>query len=165
MEILGEFGVQPVLLLAQIINFSILLFVLHRFLYKPIMKVLNERRDKVETSMKQAEEIQKKLDETESRQKDIIGQAESESSKIIGEAKEAGKKLQEETLLETDRRVNESFEKNKETLKLEREKMITEVKTDMADLVAETTKKILGKYVASKDNEELVKKTLKDLES
>lgn len=165
MEVLDNFGVQPVLLLAQIVNFVILLFLLKKFAYKPIMKVLDERKYKIETGLKQAEEVEKKLAETEKKQKEIIGNAERESTKIIEEAKNAAKKLQDNTLLDTNKRVEETLQKNKEAIKLESEKMANEVKSDMANLVAEMTKKILGKTLSNKDGEDLVKKSLDDLKS
>lgn len=152
-------------MLAQIVNFIILLIVLKKFAYKPIMKVLDDRKHKIETSMKQAEEVEKKLAETEKRQKEIIGNAERASTKIIEEAKEAAKKMQESTLVDTNKKVEETLIKNKEALKLESEKMVKEVKTDMTILVADVTKKILGKTLSSKDSEELVKKSLEDLKS
>ena len=165
MEVLETFGVQPILLLAQVVNFTILLLLLKKIAYKPIMKVLDERKHKIETSVRQSEEVVKKLAETESRQKEIIGRAEKESSRIIEETKSAAKKLQEETIANTNIKIEETIFRGKEAIKLEREKMVSEVKSDMADLVAETTKKILGKTLTSKDNEELVKKSLNELKS
>jgi len=165
MEVLETFGVQPILLLAQVVNFTILLLLLKKIAYKPIMKVLDERKHKIETSVRQSEEVVKKLAETESRQKEIIGRAEKESSRIIEETKLAAKKLQEETIANTNIKIEETIIRGKEAIKLEREKMVSEVKSDMADLVAETTKKILGKTLTSKDNEELVKKSLNELKS
>ena len=165
MEVLETFGVQPILLLAQVVNFTILLLLLKKIAYKPIMKVLDERKHKIETSVRQSEEVVKKLAETESRQKEIIGRAEKESSRIIEETKSAAKKLQEETIANTNIKIEETIIRGKEAIKLEREKMVSEVKSDMADLVAETTKKILGKTLTSKDNEELVKKSLNELKS
>jgi len=157
MEVLETFGVQPILLLAQVVNFTILLLLLKKIAYKPIMKVLDERKHKIETSVRQSEEVVKKLAETESRQKEIIGRAEKESSRIIEETKLAAKKLQEETIANTNIKIEETIIRGKEAIKLERE--------NMADLVAETTKKILGKTLTSKDNEELVKKSLNELKS
>ena len=165
MEILETFGVKPILLLAQIVNFIILLFLLNKFAYKPIMKVLDDRKHKIETSMRQAEEVEKKLAETEASQKEIIGRAERESTKIIEEARAAAKKLQDETMVETSNKMEEALLKNKDSIKLEREKMVNEVKADMADLVADTTKKVLGKTLTSGNNRELVNDALKDLES
>ena len=165
MEILETFGIQPVLLFAQIVNFVILLLILKKFAYKPIMKVLDERKHKIETSLKQAEEVEKKLAETEKKQKEIIGNAERESTKIIEEAKNAAKKMQENTLVETNKKVEETLVKNKATLRLEGERMVNEVKSDMVVLVTEVTRKVLGKELSSKDNEDLIKKSLEELKS
>ena len=165
MEVLDNFGVKPVLVLAQIVNFVILLFLLKKFAYKPILKVLDERKYKIETSLKQAEEIEIKLAETEKNQKEIIGNAERESTKIIEEAKNAAKKLQEDTLVGTNKKIEETKQKKKEASKVESEKMGSEVKTDMARLVAEMTKKIIGKTLSNKDTENLVKKSLEELKS
>ncbi|MCH8821041.1 F0F1 ATP synthase subunit B [Patescibacteria group bacterium] len=163
MEVLENFGVQPVLLLAQIVNFIILLFLLKKFAYKPIMKVLEERRIKIETGVRQAEEAEKKLMETEVRQKEIISGAEQESSRIIQETKHAVKKLQDETLVETNKKAEEMMDRNKEVLQLEKEKMISEVKIGMAELVAETTKKVVGKTLSQQENERLVRESLKNI--
>jgi len=163
MEVLENFGVQPVLLLAQIVNFIILLFLLKKFAYKPIMKVLEERRIKIETGVRQAEEAEKKLAETEVRQKEIISRAEQESSRIIQETKHAVKKLQDETLVETNKKAEEMMDRNKEVLQLEKEKMISEVKRGMAVLVAETTKKVVSKTLSQQENERLVRQSLKNI--
>ena len=118
MEIFKDFGVQPILLLAQIINFVILLCILKRFLYKPILKMLEERRDKIETSMKQAEEIQKRFDEVATKQGELLTQAKGEASKIVEEAKDEAKKLAEQIQDETKQRVVETLERSQESLEL-----------------------------------------------
>ena len=63
MDILSQFGVKPILLAAQVVNFLILLFILKKFLYGPILKVLSERRKKIEDSLKNVEEIEKRYNE------------------------------------------------------------------------------------------------------
>src|SRR4030067_222054 len=72
MEVLEDFGVEPILLLAQVVNFVILLYILKRFLYKPILKVLEERKKRIETSVKQSEDIQKRFDEMSKKQTEIL---------------------------------------------------------------------------------------------
>src|SRR3989344_3778299 len=134
MEFLKDFGVNPILLLAQIVNFTILLLLLKKFFYKPILKVLEERKHKIETSIKQAEEIQTKLLETESRQQRIIGEAEAQASKIIEEAKEASKKIQEKAPAETNKKIEDTLLKAKEAIDLEKANMISQVKSEMATL-------------------------------
>jgi F-type H+-transporting ATPase subunit b len=65
MDILHEFGVQPILLLAQIVNFAILFFLLRKFLYGPLLKILEQRRNTIKESLKNAEKIEKQLALTE----------------------------------------------------------------------------------------------------
>ncbi len=163
MGFLKDFGINPILLLAQVVNFTILVLLLKKFFYKPILKILEERKTKIETSVKRAEEIEKKLAETQMRQEEIIGSAESQATKIIEEAKEAAKKLEEQMQEQAGRRVEETFIKAKADVLLEKQKMVSEVKSEMASLVAETTKMVLGKALTSKDNEEMIKKSMKEL--
>ncbi|MBI2593944.1 F0F1 ATP synthase subunit B, partial [Candidatus Daviesbacteria bacterium] len=75
-KILSDFGVQPVLLLAQIVNFLVLLWILNKLLYKPVLKVLEERKAKIEKGLKNAEEIEKRLAQTaEEEEKAILAAA------------------------------------------------------------------------------------------
>src|SRR3989344_7190785 len=109
MEFLKDFGVNPILLLAQIVNFTILLLLLKKFFYKPILKVLEERKHKIETAVLQAEEIQKKLEETQVQQEKLIGEAEAQASRIIEETREAAKNLQEKATSEANKKVEETL--------------------------------------------------------
>src|SRR3989338_593740 len=58
MDFLSDFGVQPILLAAQAVNFLVLLFILNKFLYKPVLKTLDQRKQKVSQSLKAAHDIQ-----------------------------------------------------------------------------------------------------------
>jgi len=75
MEIFNQFGINPLLLLAQVVNFAVLLFILKRFLYKPILKVLEERKKRIEESLKNAEEIEKRLVETAELEEEILAKS------------------------------------------------------------------------------------------
>lgn len=98
MNFFDQFGIQPVLLIAQAVNFLILLFLLNKFLYKPILKILEQRRQKIaqglEDSAKIASELQKieemrdqKIDEAMTEAKTLILDAESRHQEIIDSAK------------------------------------------------------------------------------
>src|SRR5690349_16624195 len=92
-KILSEFGVNPILLAAQIVNFLVVLFILKKLLYKPILKVLEERKKRIEESLTNAEKIQKELEETEIKRQQILDQAIEESKKIIAEATANGNQI------------------------------------------------------------------------
>ena len=81
--------IQFPLILFQIINFSIVLFILNKLLYKPIVNILEQRKKKVEAGQKAADDNIKTQEELEKTKKDILKKAQSESNKIIAEAKKA----------------------------------------------------------------------------
>src|SRR3989304_5856480 len=87
MEFLKEFGIQPTLLIAQIVNFLIILFLLKKFFYKPIIKLLDDRKKKIEESLKNAEEIEERLKQTEEKSAQIIEEERRNSRNLIAEAK------------------------------------------------------------------------------
>jgi len=60
METLSSLGIDLKILLAQLVNFGILIFLLSKFLYKPVLKMLDQRKKKIAESIKKAEEIEKK---------------------------------------------------------------------------------------------------------
>ncbi len=163
MEIVKEFGINPILLLAQIVNFTILLLLLKKFLYKPILKVLDERKAKVAKSLKDAEEIEKKLEQSAIEQEKLLDKARSEASTLIKEAKIEAKNLAEKTFAETKVEVEEMLKRNKQRLVLEQEQMMKDVKKDLAEIVMTATVKVSKKSIDADDNKKIVEETVKEL--
>ncbi|HSX57674.1 MAG TPA: F0F1 ATP synthase subunit B [Candidatus Saccharimonadales bacterium] len=162
MEIFKEFGVNWILLLAQIVNFTILLLLLKRFLYKPILKVLDERKAKVAQSLKDAEAIEKRMQDLTIEQQKILDQAKEEANKLIAEAKAEAKELSEKNMAETKKSVAAVLEQNEKRLKLDKEAMMSSAKADLAELVAEATAKVAKKSMTEKENMRLVEETIKE---
>ena len=100
-ELVKTFHIDASLLLAQFINFTIVLLVLYKFAYKPILKTLNDRTDKIEKGLKDAEDAQKKLAEMEKKEKEVLTKAKEEGQKIITTAETTARKNKEELLPET----------------------------------------------------------------
>src|SRR3990167_6839778 len=86
MDIFENFGIQPTLLFAQIVNFVIILYLLKRFFYKPILKVLDERKKKIEESLRNADLIETKLQKTDENSKKIIADSQIQAQNLIQNA-------------------------------------------------------------------------------
>lgn len=114
MEILSKFGIDWVLLLAQIINFLIIFYVLKRFAYKPILALLNKRRETIEKGLKDADEAERLLDKATEREKEILRKAQLEAKKLLDDAKsqrvEMMRHSEETTRKEADRMLKEARE-------------------------------------------------------
>src|SRR4029077_20715722 len=89
------FGWNWELFLSQVISFTIVAFLLRRFAYKPILAVLEDRRQKIEEGMLNAEKIRKQLAEAEKRYQEILAKANADAQRMIDEARESSSHLAE----------------------------------------------------------------------
>ncbi|MDR0956474.1 MAG: F0F1 ATP synthase subunit B [Endomicrobium sp.] len=83
MEIIQKFGLETKLFLFQLINFSIIVFILKKFLYKPLEKILDERKNKIEQSLRDSENAKIALDNAGEEAKKIIATAKSNADKLM----------------------------------------------------------------------------------
>jgi len=163
MQILDQFGIQPILLLAQIVNFLVLLFLLKKFLYSPILKMLQLRKDKIAKSLEDAAEIEKKLAQTEEDREKALAKAAEEAKQIIDHATKGGEEIIKQAHDKAALDIVELVKKSEEAMKLEREQMQSEIRQELAGLVTTSLEKIVGKVLNKKDQEQLIEKSIKDI--
>lgn len=89
-SLLDAFGIDWKLFLAQAVNFGIVLLVLWHFLYKPVMKTLDERAKKIAQGVEDAEKASEKLAGADTEAAGIVSKADSEASEIVAHARSAG---------------------------------------------------------------------------
>jgi len=121
MEILGKFGINPVLLIAQIVNFLIILFIFKKFALKPIMQVLKNREKTIKEGLQQAEDARKLLGEASEKERELLRNAQSEAKLLLEDAK----KHRTEVLHDVEMRTKEQAEK---ILKEAKEQIVIETK-------------------------------------
>ncbi|EKD90619.1 MAG: ATP synthase subunit b [uncultured bacterium] len=162
-KILADFGIQPILLLAQVVNFLVLLFILKKLLYQPILKVLDERKKKIEQSLIDAQSIELKLVQTEEDREKKLAKASEEAKQILDEATKSANLVIEEAHLKASKDMEEILQKGQESINAERSKMHQEIREELADLIEVSLEKVAGKILTTKDQKELVQKTIKQL--
>lgn len=127
---IGAIGVDPKALAFQLINFAILLFILKKVAYKPILKVLNDRHKKIADSLKHAEEIDRAREEMALEQTRLIKEARDEADTILNRARtEAAESIKdaevkagaksEQILTDAQARIESDVAAAKQTLKKE----------------------------------------------
>ena len=107
MEILGMFGIDPILLSAQIVNFLIVFYILKRFALKPILSMLKNREKTIREGLEQAQEAQKLLVETAEKEKTVLRKAQLEAKAMLDEAK----KHRDDLLAETEKKTKDQADK------------------------------------------------------
>lgn len=158
-----DFGVDRAHLIAQIISFAIVAFLLHRYAYKPILQVLEERRQKIAAGLANAEKIKAELAKTEAARQEVLNQANVQANRLIEEARAAAERFREQKNQETVVQVNQLIEKAKEANETELARMKTELRREMVRLVSETTARVTGKILTPQDHTRLAEETNRQL--
>ena len=163
MELLDNLGVDGPKLIAQLINFGIVLLVLWKFAYKPVLEMLETRRQKIAQSMDEAEQIKTELAETQAERDKVMVTANQKAEKLIADAKEAAKQVGEAEGQRAVKQAEEIIRKAREATEADRERMLSELKAEVGRLVVETTAKVSGKVLTAEDQQRLIDETNKEL--
>lgn len=155
------FHIDAGLLLAQLVNFIIVLLVLYKFAYKPILKVLNDRTDKIEKGIKDAENAEVRLTEMEKKEKEVLLKAKEEAQKIIQQAEKTAITNVEELEIKAKKQSEKTLEEAKKQIEQEKNKAVKEAKSEIAELVMSATEKIIGEKMDSTKDKELIEKAIK----
>jgi len=161
MELLHNLGIDGRLLLAQLINFIILLAVLYKFAYGPVLKMLEERTKKIEKGLKDAEESQKKLAEISEKEAAVLVEARKNAQQIIKKSEESAVKNAEDIVALAKEQSDRLLEQAQKQIEQEKAKIMAEVKTEIAGLVVAATGKIIGEKLDAEKDRELINRSIR----
>ena len=159
------FGWSPWLFLSQVISFVIVALALRRFAYKPILAVLEQRREQIAQAQLNAEKIKQQLAEAEQRHAEILTKANAEAQRMIDEARESSGHLAERKQQEAIVAAEQIITKARQTSAIEHEKTMAELKRELGRLVVDTTAKVTGKVLTSDDQRRLQEEASRQLAS
>lgn len=164
MEILGNFGFEPILFLAQIVNFLIIFFLLKRFLYKPMVKMLDERKKTIADGLKFAEEADKKLQETIEKEETILKKAQQEARKLIEETKVEQEEFMRKTEESAHLRVEKMLQDAREQINFETAEAEKRLSAQVSRLAVQFLQQAVGDLFGSQEQEMIMKNALKKLQ-
>ncbi|MEI6321890.1 MAG: F0F1 ATP synthase subunit B [bacterium] len=162
-EIFTQFGVTLPKFIAQLVLFLIVYFVLNRYAFAPILRILEERRKRIEEGQLNAERIKKQLAEAELRYQEMLRKANDDAQLLIEESRKNNEAFSKK---EMDRAVMESsaiVDRARQEIASERTLMIDEVKKEMVSLVIKTTAQVAGKILTPEDQKRLTEDAQKCL--
>jgi len=146
-----HFGVEPKLVLFQLISFLILFAVLYKFGIKPTIATMDERNAKIAAGLKHAEETQARLAAAATESAAIIKAAQLDAQKAIDEARKAAKEFGDKQQAEAITRAADLLVKAQQSIELEHKKMLNEARSEIARLVVKTTEQVLAKKLSDGD--------------
>ena len=158
-----QFGVTWELLLSQCIAFLVLAFALKKFAYAPVLKVLEDRKQRIAEGIENADKIKAELASTQEAKDQILSDANAKAQELIDEARAAAEKVGETKAQEAVKQAEEIIRKAREATAADRDTMMAELKAEIGRLVVDTTAKVSGKVLTSEDQQRLIDETNKEL--
>ena len=160
---MGALGIQWQILLAQAISFSIVLFVLWRFAYRPVFAMLDARKQKIADAMSNADRIKAELARTEADRHKVLADAGDQANKLIDEARAAAARVRADETQKAVAAAEQIIAKAREAATQERQRMLGELKREVGRLVIQTTVTVTGKVLTPEDQRRLAEETEKQL--
>lgn len=155
-------GINLPVLLAQLINFFILLVLLYFAAYKPIIRMLDQRSAKIKEGMEQAEAIRQKTAQTEEEVRAQLEAARKEGQAVIAQATQIGDRLKEEAKKEARQEAESIINKARTEIERERNKIVDELRKEFVDVVVTAAEKVLRETLDKEKHRRVIEEVLKE---
>jgi F-type H+-transporting ATPase subunit b len=162
-EIARTFGVDWSHLIAQIISFTLVCALLHRFAYKRILNMLEERRRQIKQGLLNTEKISAELARTEVKNREMMIRANIQATNLIEEARAAASQVQAQETQKAIAAAEMIIVKAHEAAARDHERMLTELKREVGRLVVQTTANVTGKILTPEDQRRMAEETAKQI--
>jgi F-type H+-transporting ATPase subunit b len=163
MELITKLGIDWRLLLAQLLNFSILMLVLNYFLYKPILGILREREIKVKKSLEDSQKIEEELLATAKEKDKTIREANQQAQVILSEAKNRAELEKQDIVKKAQSEAEQIIIQSQEQTVRMAKQTRQAIKEELADLVIDATSQVIAKKLDKKSDAKLIDDALKSI--
>ena len=133
--------------------FAIVFFILAKFGFPLITDMVKKRSDRIETSLRQAEEADRQLKEMAAEHKRMIEEARKEQARILNEAAAAGEKLVQEAKEQAKAQTTAMIEQAREEIRIEQDTARRELSNEIASLSVEVAEKLVRSHLSTKERQ------------
>ena len=162
-QVARTFGVDWLHLFAQSVSFGIVCAVLYVYAYKPVLQILEARRQQIAAGLANAEKIKAELARIESARQGVLTKAGDEGRRLIDEARAAAARVQAEETQKATAAAEQILARAREAAERDHARMLTELKHEVGRLVVETTASVTGKILTAEDHRRLAEETAAQL--
>jgi F-type H+-transporting ATPase subunit b len=163
MELLTALGVDLRIFIAQLINFAVLVFVLYRFAYRPVLELLEERKQMIKRSVDNAEISQNILKNAEFESDKIVLEAKKKAREIIEEAQVTAGQTAGVILSEAEENVKKMTAVAASKIQAEKDQIMSDVQDDMTKLVVDAAEKLIQKRYETEADKQFIKTVFKGI--
>jgi F-type H+-transporting ATPase subunit b len=153
------FGVDWSHLLAQVVSFGIVCLILYRFAYRPVLRMLEVRRQQIAQGLANAAQIKAELAKTEAQRQEVLAQATAQATQFIEEARAAAARVQQQETQKARAAAEQLLSKAREAAAQEHARLLAELKREVGRLVVQATTAVTGKILTAEDQRRLAEET------
>jgi F-type H+-transporting ATPase subunit b len=159
---MDELGLNVPVLVAQLVNFFILLVLLRIFLYRPILDMLDRRSQRIREGLEAADQSKEHAAQAEQEVAQQLEEARRQGQSLIGQAQETANRLQEEARNQARREGEALLERARSEIQLERDQAIAELRREFGELTVSAAEKVIGQSLDRQAHRRLIDEVLAD---
>ena len=156
---------DPGLYIWTIIVFLVLLFLLMKFAWKPLLAMLEKREDNIKQSLADAEKARDELVNVKEDTEKLLNEARTESQAIVAAGKKNAERMQEEIVDKAQSKSDALLADAKKQIQLEKDRAITDVRAEVVNLSMQVAEKLINKNLSKEDNLKLINDSLSSINS
>jgi len=158
----ASLGVNLPLLVVFIVNFIVLFVLLRLFLYKPVLKMLDERAKRTKDAMELAEVTKKEFEQAKVEVQKQIEKGRQEAQAIIAQAVQVGERLKEESRQEAIKQAQTIIDRTRAELGAERDKIVWDLRREFVDISILAAEKVIKETLDKEKHRKLIDETLQE---
>ncbi|MGA2464221.1 MAG: F0F1 ATP synthase subunit B [Thermodesulfobacteriota bacterium] len=158
----ASLGINLPLLVVFIINFIVLLVLLRLFLFKPVLKMLDERAQRTKEGMELAEATKKEYEQAKREVQKQIEKGRQETQAIIAQAMQVGERLKEESRQEAAKQAQTIIDRTRTELETERDKIVEDLRREFVDISIAAAEKVIKETLDREKHRKLIEETLRE---
>lgn len=155
--------VDPGLYIWTIIIFLLLLFLLMKFAWKPLLAMLEKREDNIRHALLDAEKAREELANVKEDTEKLLSQARNESQAIVTAGKKNAERMKDEIIEKAQSKSDALLDEMKKQIQIEKERAIADVKAEVVNLSMEIAQKLIKKNLTKEDNLKLINESLNSI--
>ena len=157
---IGSLGINLPILIAQLVNFTILLVALRLVAWGPLIKMLDDRRERIRESLAAAEEMKSKAAESDRQLHDQIESARREGQALVAQAQEISARIQADARTQAQADAEVTLARARNEIQLERDSAIADLRKEFADLTIAAAEKVINQSLDRNAHRRLIDEAL-----
>ncbi|MBD3276080.1 MAG: F0F1 ATP synthase subunit B [Candidatus Marinimicrobia bacterium] len=162
---MGLLDIDPGMIIWTIITFVLLIVLLRKTAWKPILAVIDEREKTIQESLEQAEKAQQEAEQKMQEYQEKLAEARREAREIINEGKDSAEKIKAEIIEEAETQKKKMIDDARDQISAERDQAMRDIKDSVSDIAISAASKILQKQVSADAHMDIIERSMQDFGS